>query len=1095
MRPLAAPRYRARMDRETPPHIPRSFAESALNIRPGEGRRTALLFLFLLLASALFILGRTVRDTLFLSRYPLSSLPWMFVFYGVASAITAVAYGRLADRLARHQMLGLWTAIGIATYLATWALIRAGQSWVYPVFYVWSEVVANLFLVQFWTLANDLHDPRAAKRLFGTIGSARVLGVVLVGALAGAAVHAIGTAQLLFVLCALMAGQAALAWTLQREPRAGPSGAPRVRSGRSAFREDPYVRTLAAFLFLTFVALTLGDYQFKAIARARWQEDDLARFFSLFYAGTGLISFVFQVAVTPRLLARWGVSWGMAIMPVVFGAASAALWLRPSVVFAAAMKFADNGLQYTIHETTLQALYVPFPPQRKARTRAFLDAVVKPLAYGAGGLLLVLLAGRMEVQQLSAVTLPAVALWLLLIPRVRRRYLASLQSTLGARGALALGEEPMLDTHGRRALLEALEHGDPRHALVALEQLARNRSPVLARIVARLAAHPDPELRAAALERLGSLPSVPADLARAALADPDDGVRAAAVRAFSRLAPDAAVDALTPLLEDRASTVRVAALAGLLARGGVEGGAVGGTRIAAWQSSPRREVRVEAALALADLGPTACAPLGRLLADADPSVRAAAVRSARRVHDPRLVPPLLAALDDPAVRRDAGAALVACGTAAVRPLLDRLADPATPRPLRLLLPRFLREIPDSRAYEGLRDLLATEDSHLRLRLYGALSRQRRALELPPESVDRIAPLLRQETAEALHNLAGWERAKPLYDAPLLAEEIALRQDRAVRRVLRILELRYPRGPLGVVRTCLDARTHRANALEVIDTLLDPDLRPLVMAFFDDRPAEARFAAAGAGDAPVPGPDEFMRRQCAHSNPYVAFAALDALGRRAAGTPLCVQEAIDGLAHEDPLVREGAILALAHGAEGTAGIALEAHENDPDPMVARHARTARARILHGRTPEVSMYSTAEKILFLKGASIFARVTGEDLAPLARLAEVVQYGSGEVIFPLGEMGDTLYVIVRGRVAIERAGKRLSTLGPGEAFGEMGVLDAAPRSAAARADDETEVLRIGSEEFYEVLHEQAEIAEGIIRMLTRRLREATERAGTTA
>jgi len=75
----------------------------------------------------------------------------------------------------------------------------------------------------------------------------------------------------------------------------------------------------------------------------------------------------------------------------------------------------------------------------------------------------------------------------------------------------------------------------------------------------------------------------------------------------------------------------------------------------------------------------------------------------------------------------------------------------------------------------------------------------------------------------------------------------------------------------------------------------------------------------------------------------------------------------------------------------------------------------------------------------------------------------------------------------VSIASGGEQLAELGRGEAFGEMAVLDEAPRSATAVAVEETEVLRIGSEEFYEILHEQVEIAEGVIRMLTRRLREA--------
>jgi CRP-like cAMP-binding protein len=54
-------------------------------------------------------------------------------------------------------------------------------------------------------------------------------------------------------------------------------------------------------------------------------------------------------------------------------------------------------------------------------------------------------------------------------------------------------------------------------------------------------------------------------------------------------------------------------------------------------------------------------------------------------------------------------------------------------------------------------------------------------------------------------------------------------------------------------------------------------------------------------------------------------------------------------------------------------------------------------------------------------------------------------------------------------------------------MAVLDNETRSATAIAEDECEVLRIGSEEFYEILHEQVEIAEGVIRLLSARLREA--------
>jgi len=1075
-----------------------SFFEATLRIRPGEGRRTALLFLHLLLASAVFILGRTVRDTLFLSRlaHPLRVLPWMFVLYGVVSAVTVVLYSQVADRVARHRIIVISTGVGIVTYLAAWVLVRAGVPWIYGVFYVWTEVVANLFIVQFWTLANDLHDARAAKRLFATIGSARVLGVVLVGLGSGAIVKVIGTPQLIFVLVGLMAGIAGLALALAKEPRPESqmrAGAqPRRHGPPPQIAGHPYVQALAGIMLLTFIALTIGDFQFKAIARATYQGDDLARFFGLFYAGAGTVSFLFQVFLTPRILARLGVGAGMSAMPGVFGAASMALLLMPKLAVATVMKFADNGFQYTIHETTLQALYVPFAPEVKARTRAFLDAVVKPLSYGAGGLVLVLFAQRLTPFHLSFLTVPVVIAWFAMIPLVRRRYLRTLEATISARGALALDHEFLLDSAGRGALIRTLEEGTPRQALVALEQLAGERSPEFVHAVGRLASHANPTVRAAALYQLAHVGGADRDPepARRALSDPMPEVRAAAAAADAAISEDDAVDALVPLLADPAPDVRVASLAGLLKHCGLEGGIVGGAELGRLLASPDRDDRVAAARAIRHLGPSAYRPLRRLLADPDAVVRRAALKSAPGVADRRLSPTLVGALADPPTRRRAGQALVAIGEAAVGPLAAILDDPAASRAVKLIVPRLLRRIPCQESYVRLREHVSAPDSHLRLRVHAALSHLHEELRRTPEPLSFVQRLVYEEIVDTYKNLAGWELARPLYETPLLEEVFLFRQQRAVRRILRILELRCDPDPVRLVRDHLEDPKRRANALEVLDTVLDAPLRPLVMPFLDDVPVPEQLKRASALVPSPPAPPEFLRLHCRHPNPYVVLLALDALARR--GDPVGREEGAVLLAHADALVREGALRAVAAGDPAGAAALVARLAHDPDLIVARLARTLLAR-LEGRTQtEDVMYSTVEKILFLKSAPVFERVSGEDLAPLARVAEVETYSPGQTIFSEGELGDALYVIVRGKVAINQEGATIAALGPGEAFGEMAVLDNEKRSATTVALEECEVLRIGSEEFYEILHEQVEIAEGVIRLLSTRLREADAAIG---
>lgn len=1075
---------------DAPPPSVAARLGAALLVRPGEGRRTALLFAHLLLASAVFVMGRTVRDTLFLSRASIDALPWMFLLYGLASAVTVLVYAQVADRFAREKTIIAWCGLGVLSYVGTWLAVRAAQPWVYPTFYVWSEVFANLAISQFWTLANELHDPRAAKRLFGTIGAARVLGVIVVGLGAGVIVRAIGTEQLLFVLAGLQLAIAAIVGALAREPRV--TKAPPMSRGKKqpSILGNRYVWSLSAMLLFAFAALTIGDFQFKAIARATYSEDALAQFFAYFYAATGVVSFLFQVFVTPRLLARFGVGAGMSVMPSVFGVASAVLLGAPVLPVATVMKFADNGFQYTIHDTTLQALYVPFVAATRARTRAFLDAVVKPLSYGLGGVLLIVFARSLPVEALSYVSLALVAGWAISIPIVRRFYRSELERTLSTVGPHEESEEHLVDADGRQILEHALAEGDERTVLAALEEVEGMQDRAALRPVARAVAHPSPAVRIAAMNVLTSLGAATREAAidvspvRAALGHAIPEVRAAAALALSTALGDDANDELVPLLDDEARPVRAAALSGLLSHGGLDGAMTGGARLLSLARSEREEDRIDAASVLERLGLAGFRRLRELLCDESPAVRRAAIRAARGVPDRRLVEPLLEALCDPSTEAAAVTALASVGVPAAPRLVAMLSNRQTPRRARLTIPRVLRQIPCDESWQGLRAVAADPDSHLRLRVFAALSQLRARLGRPPLTLDEIRTYVEREVHETLTVLAGWNAARPRFASPLLDESIEFRELRGGRRILRILELRYAPETLRLVRERLEQPARRANALEVLDNTIEPSLRPLVMGFFDDAPVAEKLARAAL--PPPPTPLEFMREQAAHPNPYVVMLALDALVR--AGEPLAGEEGARLLAHRDPMVREAAIRAVIATRSGEAATLVAPLRQDPDPIVARVAAASLSQ-LGADALERAMDSTVEKLLALRAAPVFAKLRGEDLAVLARVAEIESFEPGQTVFTEGEMGDALYVVVRGAVEIRREGRKLATLGKGEAFGEMAVLDAQPRSATAVAAQHAECLRIGSDAFYDALHEQVEIAEGIIRTLSARLREANE------
>ncbi len=138
----------------------------------------------------------------------------------------------------------------------------------------------------------------------------------------------------------------------------------------------------------------------------------------------------------------------------------------------------------------------------------------------------------------------------------------------------------------------------------------------------------------------------------------------------------------------------------------------------------------------------------------------------------------------------------------------------------------------------------------------------------------------------------------------------------------------------------------------------------------------------------------------------------------------------------------------------------------------------------------MISTVEKVLFLKGVDLFKSIPGEELSHIAQITEEVELRSTQTIFQEGEHGDAMYLIVDGKVKVHSGEKVFAELGEKQSFGEMSILDTEPRSASVTAMSDLTLLKIQRDDFMEILAEKPEISQGIIKVLTRRLREANRR-----
>lgn len=139
----------------------------------------------------------------------------------------------------------------------------------------------------------------------------------------------------------------------------------------------------------------------------------------------------------------------------------------------------------------------------------------------------------------------------------------------------------------------------------------------------------------------------------------------------------------------------------------------------------------------------------------------------------------------------------------------------------------------------------------------------------------------------------------------------------------------------------------------------------------------------------------------------------------------------------------------------------------------------------------MLSLMETIIFLKGVSIFREVDGEGLRFLAEKAEERVLEAGSIVCQENEMGDEMYIIKKGKVEIYRGAgltkSVIATLGEKSFFGEMAILEDAPRSASVKTLEDTTLIVIRKESFREAILEYPRIAFEALRVLSQRLREA--------
>lgn len=865
-------------------------------IRPEERRGTFAAFATLLVITTGHTLLETARDALFLSKVPASQLPWMYlIIVAAALALQKLRKmdnrGPIALALVAAAIItgGFWVLAADITSrpwvlyaLYVWSGLFA--SWVMVQF--WTLLGRVYTARQAKVLYSFIGAGAVLGAVVGALGARVALAVVTPRAV-------LLVAAALFVVAVI---PLALIRVDAPEADAVNAGAPRqvsstMSSARQLFQNSFAVRILGISLLAT-VAVTLSDYLFKAKIAEAFSSDAqaLGAWLSTFYAVTNTIALIVQLAIGPWVFRTLGVQRALFMFPILLVSAATSVLVSAALLAAVALKGIDGAMRYSVHKTSTELLLVPIPDGTRERVKPIIDLIGARGGQALASLLVLALVGieLASARIVASFVVVAGVLWVWLVITIREPYLDMFRETLQAGGLRGTAELPELDLGALEMLFEGLNSSRDIEVLASLELLAEQHRERL--IPALILYHPSRDVVLRSLELFTQHDrSDFVSIADRLNGHPDREVAAAALRARTRAAPDRKL--LEKRLGEPCLQVAATALVSLIARGWIEP-AEADRRLNETIATRSWQAVAELARTIRDVAPdpsvedravttrfdelltrlareagqfhdVACEPKrdgsgselrepglwGHVELDPDVAIRLEVARAMAARRQPSFLPVLVGMLGRHELRSTARGAIAQI-SGALDFLDDVLKRPDFARNIRIHLPRTMIELDPALAGAKLTAHLASQsDGAIRFKILRALVRLRR--QNPDVSLDDDGLLLVLEATVAhATELRSWSYALSTTeeDAPplsmttadplraahhLLHELVRDKQAHTTQRVFMLLELLY-REDFDVIERGLRSGNPktRANSLELIENIVEPPLRELVVALAD-----------------------------------------------------------------------------------------------------------------------------------------------------------------------------------------------------------------------------------------------------------------------
>jgi AAA family ATP:ADP antiporter len=351
---------------------------------------TVLTLTVFLLLTAYYLL-KTAREPLILLHGGAEVKSYAAAGQALLLLVVVRAYSEVAKRVGRMKLLALVYIFFASNLVIFAALARASVPIGVP-FFLWVGVFNYTAIAQFWAFAADIYDPEQGKRLFPILGIGSSIGAVA-GASIARTMAGLGPAAMMLLAAAIVVFCVILfAWVDRRARSAEPAEKAQAEEEPLA-EEGPFQLVLRDKYLLLIAGLTLvlnwcnanGEYILdrtllasvgEAQARGMTAMAFVVSFKAEYFEWVSVLGVVVQMFLVSRILARFGVRNALLVLPVVAFIGYGFVLFTPILALIRLAKVAENSLDYSLQNTSRQALYLVTSRAEKYAGKTLVDTLM-----------------------------------------------------------------------------------------------------------------------------------------------------------------------------------------------------------------------------------------------------------------------------------------------------------------------------------------------------------------------------------------------------------------------------------------------------------------------------------------------------------------------------------------------------------------------------------------------------------------------------------------------------------------------------------------------------------------------------------------------